>query len=326
VKRAKAALLNLIRREAAAFSLTLAALDPKPIGFRKNGDPIMPIAGGSVDGFIPTIWSARLLSALRKAQVFTQAGVVNRDYEGEIQQAGDSVRIGQIGDVTIRTYSKNTALASPDALTDAQATLIIDQGKYFNFAVDDVDRAQIKPNLMDEAMSRAAYNLKDQEDQLVAGLYTDLQGAIATAGAPKTDLGTAGQAYTYIVQASQKLSEQNVPADGRIGIVPPWFYAQLLLDKRFVEASESAAQTARNGQVGMAAGVTILQSNNVSNNGTLYRIPFIHPMAISFAEQINKVEAFRPPDRFADAVKGLLLYGAKVVRPDAGVVLFANAA
>jgi N4-gp56 family major capsid protein len=278
----------------------------------------------SVDGFIPTIWSARLLQALRKAQVFVQSNVVNRDYEGEIAQVGDSVRIGQIGDVTISTYTKNTDIAAPSALTDAQMTLVIDQGKYFNFQVDDIDRAQIKPNLMDEAMARAAYNLKDLQDQYVAGLYTDLQGAVGSSGSPKTDLGTAGKAYEYIVAAAQALDEQNVPSDGRVGVVPPWFYAQLLLDKRFVESSEASHAVALNGQVGSAAGVTILKSNNVSHSTVHYRIPFLHPMAISFAEQINKVEAYRPQLRFADAVKGLLLYGAKVVRSDAGVVLFAD--
>lgn len=280
----------------------------------------------SVDGFIPTVWSTKLLQALRKSQVFVQPGVVNRDYEGDIAQAGDAVRIGQIGDVTISSFTKNTDIAAATALTDAQATLVIDQGKYFNFQVDDVDKAQIRPSLMDEAMGRAAYNLKDQEDQYVAGLYAEFTGAIASSGSPKTDLGTAGQAYTYIVKAAQLLSEQNVPSDGRIGVVPPWYYAQLLLDKRFVEASEAGAATARNGQVGMAAGITILQSNNVSHSTTHYRIPFLHSMAISFAEQINKVEAYRPPLRFADAVKGLLLYGAKVVRPDAAVTLYADQA
>lgn len=331
VKRAQAlvaallmAVVSLIRREAAAFSLTLAAGNPQPIGYRKNGQPIMPIAGGSVDGFIPTIWSAKLLAALRKSQVFTQPNIVNRDYEGEIQQAGDAVRIGQIGDVTIRTYSKNATLTAPEALSDAQATLLIDQGKYFNFAVDDVDRAQIKPNLMDEAMSRAAYNLKDQEDQNVAGLYAQASSALATSGAPKTDLGTAGQAYTWLVRLNRLLSDKNVPTDGRWAVIPPWYYEQLLLDKRFVESSEASHAVALNGQVGSVVGMTILQSNNVSNDATTWRVLAGHPMAMSFAEQINKVEAFRPPDRFADAVKGLLLYGSKVVRPDALAVLYAN--
>lgn len=281
----------------------------------------------SVDGFISVVWSSRLLEALRKAQVFAQAGVVNRDYEGEIKQAGDSVRVGQIGDPTISNYTKNTDITGPEALTDAQATLVIDQGKYFNFQVDDVDKAQIKPNLMDAAMSRAAYKLKDAQDLLVAGLYASAGSSVGSSGSPKTDLGTATNAYIHLVSLATALDEANVPTDGRWASVPPWFHAKLLLDDRFVKSgAESAAGTLANGQVGEAAGFKVLKSNNVSNDATTWRIMAGNDTAISFAEQISKIEAYRPEKRFADAVKGLLLYGAKVMRPDALATLYANKA
>lgn len=283
----------------------------------------------SVDGFIPSLWSGSILSAVRKAQVFTQPGVINRDYEGEIKAAGDRVKVGAIGDVTINSFTKNTDINAPEALSDAQQTLVIDQGKYFNFQVDDVDRAQIKPQLRTEAMDRAGYRMRDQEDQYVASLYTDVPSGNTqgSSGSPKTDLGTAGKAYEYLVQAGIDLDETNTPSDGRWAVVPPWFYGKLLLDDRFVKAGTPATDAVlRNGVVGEAAGFQILKSNNVSNNGTTYRILFGHPMAWSFAEQIAEVEAYRPERRFADAVKGLLLYGAKVMRPDQLAVLYANIA
>jgi hypothetical protein len=283
----------------------------------------------SVDGFIPTLWAGSILAATRKAQIFTQPGVANRDYEGDIRSAGDRVKIGAIGDVTISSFSKNTDINAPEALTDAQQTLVIDQGKYFNFQLDNVDAAQIRPNLLAEASSRAAYRMVDQEDQFLASLYTDVPSGNTqgSSGSPKTDLGTAGKAYEYIVQAGVDLDETNTPTDGRWAIVPPWFYSKLLLDDRFVKAGTAATDAVlRTGYVGEAAGFSIFKSNNVSNNATTWRVLFGHSMAWSFAEQISQVMAYSPERRFADAVKGLILYGAKVLRPDQLAVLYANAA
>ena len=102
--------------------------------------------------FIPTVWAARLLVALEKALVYGQANVCNRDYEGEIREAGNTVKIASIGDVNIGDYVKNTNITDPDNLTDSEQMLTVDQSKYFNFYVDSVDRAQQGVNVMDEAM------------------------------------------------------------------------------------------------------------------------------------------------------------------------------
>ena len=92
--------------------------------------------------FIPTVWAARLLTALEHALVYGQREVANRDYEGEIREAGNTVKIASIGDVSIGDYVKDTDIADPEVLTDDEQTLLIDQAKYFNFYVDSVDRAQ----------------------------------------------------------------------------------------------------------------------------------------------------------------------------------------
>src|SRR5437868_9631974 len=128
----------------------------------------LPIAGGTINNFIPQIWSARILEALRKALVYAQANIVNRDYEGEIQAYGDTVKINSIGDPTIFDYTKNTDMPSPETLTDSQKVLQINQAKAFNFQVDDVDKAQQNPKVLDFALSRAAYKLADTADQFVA--------------------------------------------------------------------------------------------------------------------------------------------------------------
>jgi N4-gp56 family major capsid protein len=273
----------------------------------------------AISAFIPEVWSAELLVALRKRLVFAQPAITNRNYEGEISQSGDTVRITSISDPTIGTYVPNVTAITPENLTDAQRTLLIDQAKYFAFEVDDVEMRQAKGDVMPEAMSRAAYKLADVVDQYIAAFYTSVPAA--------NDLGTVSfvaatptNAYDLgLVPLSIKLDEANVPSDGRWVVVPPWFHGRLLLDGRFIKVNESGTSAGlRNAEVGSAAGFTIYKSNNVIiSAGDDYEIlAGGGNMAISYAEQINKVEAYRPENAFSDAVKGLHLWGAKVIRPE----------
>lgn len=276
--------------------------------------------------FIATVWAARLLVALTKALVYAQANVVNRDYEGEIKQHGDSVKIATIGDVTIGDYTKNTNIADPQILSDADQMLIIDQAKYFNFYIDSVDKAQQNVNVMDEAMRRAAYGLMDVADQFVAAnhIYVPASNMIGTDGAPKTP--TKADAYEYLVDLKVLLDEANVPTTGRFAIVPAWFHGLLLKDDRFVKSGTNKSDIVlANGEVGEAAGFTVLLSNNVPNTaGTKYKIIAGHPMAYSYAEQIVDLKTYEPEKKFGDAVKGLHVYGGRLVRPSAWTVLTAN--
>lgn len=279
----------------------------------------------SLQNFIPTVWSARLLQNLRKTMVYGQSGVINREYEGDISSFGDRVKINSIGAVTISDYTKYTDLTAPETLTDAQRILIIDQAKYFNFLIDDVDKAQMNPKIMENAMQEASYGLSDIVDKYIASFYIEATGAIGTDASPIAP--TADNAYEYMVDAGTKLDEANVPRSGRYVVVPPWFYGLLLKDARFVHSTAMGDSVLRNGEVGKAGGFDVFLSNNVPNTaGAKYKIIFGHPMAMTFAEQINGVEAYRPEKRFGDAVKGLHLYGAKVIRPEALCVLTANKA
>lgn len=278
----------------------------------------------SLDKFIPQIWSARLLINLQKNLVFGQSGIVNRDYEGEIKAAGDTVKISNIGPVTIGDYTKNTNIDDPETLTDDQRTLLIDQSKYFNFQIDDIDKAQQKPKVMDAAMAEAAYGLADVADQFIASHYVDAASKIGDDTTPETP--TADKAYELLVDAGVALDEKNIARSNRYAVIPPWFYGLILKDDRFVKAGTATSdQVLRNGEVGQAAGFTVYLSNNVANTtGAKYKIIAGHPMAMTYAEQIASVEGYRPEKRFADAVKGLHLYGLKVVRPEGLVVITAN--
>ena len=303
----------------------------------------------SLNSFIPELWSDELLVALRKELVF--ANLCNRDYEGEISRMGDTVRISGIGDVTISNYTKDTDISAPQSLTDAQTMLVITQSKYYNFEVDDVDAAQQNPKVMQEAMSRAAYGVALLMDSFVAGFYTDVPSvnAIGSSGSPVTpQLGTqanvgGGQTvYDYLVVLNQYLTQQLVPKSGRWAVVPPWCTTLLTQDIRFtsfntpeanqrIVAGLGDASRGKSGDayLGRINGMDIYESNNavhlggtVGQSGSQDVVLAGHNMALSFAEGLSKTEAYRPPYRFADAVKGLCLYGAKTVRPQALAAAF----
>ena len=220
----------------------------------------------ATNNFIPQIWSRMILTELYKTQVFAQAGVINRDYEGDIADQGNSVKINSIGSITVSTYSKNTDLATPETLNDAGTNFVISQADSFNFYVDDIDRVQQTPKLMNEAMSKAAYALSDKADQYVAGVMAaavPTGNTLGAVGSPKTDLGTAGNAYDYLVALGVLLDEANVPSNGRFAAVPPWFYALYKKDTRWTHATTMGDQILRTGAVGEVDGLTVLKSNNV---------------------------------------------------------------
>ncbi len=279
----------------------------------------------AITNFIPEVWSAQLLSSLKKTLVFAGPGVANRNYEGEIADKGDTVKITSISRPTVATYTKNSTTITPETLTDAQRSLLIDQSKYFAFEVDDIDLRQSANGgaLMAEAAQEAAYALGDTADQLVAGLYTgvDSGNAIST-----TSITTAALALTGLVNLKVKLDVANVPTQGRYVIVPPWYHGLLLQNTSFIDLSASgSADALRNGTVGRAFGFDVLVSNNCVNvTGDDWIVQAGYPGALSFAEQIVKVEAYRPESAFSDALKGLHLYGAKLVRPTGIATLTAS--
>lgn len=277
--------------------------------------------------FIPTVWAARLLTALQGALVYGQRGVCNRDYEGDIRQKGNTVKIGSISDPEVEDYTKDTDIADPQALTDAMQTLSIDQAKYFNFCVDSVDRAQQNVNVLDEAMRRAGWKLRNYADTYIAGLMNTAVQAGNMIGEPGDPVvPTKDNAYEYLVDLGVLLDQTETPIDGRFVIVPAWFHGLLLKDDRFVRSGTGVGdRRLANGEVGEAAGFTILKSNNVPNDeGTEFKILAGHAIATTYVEQILDVQTYKPEKRFGDAVKGLHVYGAKVVRADNLAVLIAD--
>lgn len=313
-------ILALIALALVAYLLVLPAL-ARALGIRGS---IRGLEAGDLDNFIPEVWSKVLLSSLKKSLVYASPAVVNHDYEGEISAAGDTVHINSISRPTVADYVKGSTTITPEQLTAAEQSLVIDQAKYFAFEVDDIDARQAAGNVFPEAMTEAAYALGDVADQFVAGLYTGVDAGNVVSPITAT---TRVLALEVLAKLMTALDVANVPRQGRFAHVPPWFAALLTGadGATTFTIADDASEGLVNGLITRRMGFDLYMSNNVVNTtGAVWRITAGHPSAISYAEQINKTEAYRPQSSFSDAVKGLHLYGAKLVRPTAVATCLAS--
>jgi len=270
----------------------------------------MALGTSKFKNFIPTLWSARLLANLDKNLVALQ--FVNRDYEGEITGYGDTVKINQLGDITIKDYD-GSDIDDPEELDSTQQTLAIDQAKYFNFAVKDVDKVQANVNLLDGSMSRAAYAMADVVDQDIFGtMVTEATSKKGSVSAPiEIDVTNA---YDQLVDLGVFLDEKNVPKVGCKIALPHWYLGLLAKDPRFTKDLNILAN-------GVVEGATVgrfqlLASNNLKTGSGAVHCPAGTDQATTFANQIVETEAYRPEKNFSDAVKGLNVWGRKVIQPD----------
>ncbi len=275
----------------------------------------------ALSNFIPEIWSKKLLKIFNKSVVM--ANLVNRDFEGEIQSAGDVVHVRTFGDVTVNDYSRDMTI-SFQSLTDPMVDLTIDQQKYFAFKVDDLDKAQANIDILEGYAGRAAIAIRDIVDSRLIGHYADVDSGnvIGTDLAPVTL--TSGNIYSYITQLGEKLDNANVSSEGRNLVITPKFKTMLLQSTEFTRATSLGDNVIQNGYIGNVAGFGVhVTTNNPAVSGVVNLMAFTQDY-ISFASQVSKVETVRPYNMFADAVKGLYLYGSKVMMPKAGAVLKAS--
>ena len=273
----------------------------------------------AVTNFIPTIWSARLNEGFKKALVY--GNCVNTDYEGEIKGAGSTVKINSVGAVTIDNYDKSKGINKPQELDSSQSTLTIDQAKYFNFQVDDIDKAQANVDLLDVGIKEASYGLANVADQYIANFYTEVKAGNTIGDDTTPIVPTIANAYDYLIDLGVILDENSVSEIDRFVVVPSWFYGLLLKDPRFTKEIDIM----KTGFVGNIDNMAVYKSNNVPNtSGEKYKIIAGQKSAISFAGQVDSVEAYRPESQFSDAVKGLQVYGAKCIKPEGIAVLTAN--
>ena len=293
----------------------------------------------SISTVNPTLWAKAILVNFNRVHVFKD--LMNNPIVGKTLTQGDTVKISSIGRITIKDYTRNAGAGNtaasptiagidrPEILQSASLFLTIDQAKYFNFEIDDIDNYQQVPKLMGDATAEAAYGLANTADLFcnktlqtgVAGT-TDGTGNRLSARTIGTGAGD-DDAYETLVDLAVKLQEADVTG-AMYAIVPPWFKGMLQKDVRFTNyGTDKNRATLLNGIIGEAAGLEIRVSNNLSGAtsgtaavaGGVYTILAGVKDAAAFSGQINKVEAFRPQDGFNDALKGLYVYGGKVLRP-----------
>lgn len=276
-----------------------------------------------VSNFIPEIWSAAILDRLDSMLLAKQ--LCNTDYQGDIKNFGDTVRINELGDVSISTYVRNSTAMTLQVLDDAQQTLIINQARMFAFKVDDIDNAQTQPKLMQKAMDRAAYALAKDIDSYI--FQTASSGLSFFAGADSTQIGstatalsvTSTLAITGIGWMARIMDQENVPFP-RWAVFPPSIIHQMVT-ARIVQETQNTPALVEGAPMqlrGQFAGINIYQSNNLYGVlSSQWHCLAGYQGSMSFAMQLQKIETYRDQNSFADVVRGLAVYGFKVVRPNA---------
>lgn len=272
----------------------------------------------------PEVVAADVQHQLQKALVAGQVGVVNRNYEGDVQFA-KSVRIVGSGAVTVFDVVQNQDMTDPETVLDSALEMTIDYDKGFNFKVSTKDRAQTKIDIMAENNKEAAYAVRDAIDQAILSYYTDasasnLVGSTASAKVPNLTQGDAQNIYNLIEDCAIALSDSKVPPEGRWMIVPPKFAGLIRKDLKLsygMAGSGTVQGSYLNGNVARVGGFDILESHNVPNTaGTKYKIMFGTDRAITFASQVQDIRIMPMEKQRADKVDGEYVFGIKVVRPE----------
>jgi hypothetical protein len=295
------------------------------------------VAGQTNSFFLPAVYSKKVLNFFRKASV--AEAITNTDYAGEISAYGDSVRIIKEPTISVYQYERGQDVTQTK-LTDQETTLVVDTANAFKFIVDDIETSMSHVNFKEVASSSAAYALRDAFD---AGVIAKMQAGLS-ASTPDhtlgTDSATALTAGVYdgagaidlgigetdpldvLARMARLLDAQNVPEEGRWVVASPDFYEQLSQSSsKLLSVDYNAGQgSIRNGLVssGKLRGFSMYKSNNLpaTSNATGFLMAG-HISSTATAQTITSTEVIRDPSSFGDIVRGLHVYGAKVLRPEA---------
>lgn len=266
------------------------------------------------NNFKSMIWSKHIQHELPKFTVFEQD--CDYKFKGEVKN-GKTVKILGVGKPTIGDYVGKD-IGAPETVPDSSAYLVIDQAKFFNFQVDDVDEAQATEGLMPALMTESTRAMAEQRDKFIAALAKDAGHVTNTA-----QINTGAAMKTAIDKGFTWLWANGVSTKDDVTIyLTPWA-CTLLLDK-FTELSTDNVEYIKKGILGHYKNAKIKMSNNIYNDKTDDYLVIKTSKAIAFCGGIDKVEAYRPQGLFSDAVKGLNTYGGKVVRPKEMYVIKAH--
>jgi len=305
------------------------------------------VSGQTNSFFLPSIYSRKVLNFFRKSSVVE--AITNTDYAGEISAYGDSVKIIKEPVISVSDYTRNTD-TTETRLTDQEINLVVDSAKAFKFIVDDIETNMSHVNFKEVATSSAAYALRDSYDAaVIANMFSGVStsspdhviGADAAAatqtmgqhqgGSNSIDLtgsdGTGTDPLDVMAFMAKLLDEQNVPEEGRWFVAPPAWYEQLSQSgSKLMSVDFNAGQgSIRNGLVssGKLRGFDMYKSNNIAATSTASgKVLAGHISSTATAQTIISTETLRDPTSFGDIVRGLHVYGSKVLRPEALVSAF----
>lgn len=293
--------------------------------------PVAPGAPQYSGTFIPEIWSGKIIQNYYDATVLAQ--ISQTDYEGEIKNQGDKVIIRTTPSITTRRYNKgqNLTLQRPEAPT---VELLIDYGRYWATIIDDIDKVQSDIKQMDLWSKEASETMKiDLDSDVLADFYADASAdnAGATAGKRSNDidLGTTGAPVVLtktniidkILEAGEVLDQQSAPEDGRYFLIPAWARTLLMKsDLKNASVTGDGTSVMRNGRLGEIDRFTLYSSNLLSTatdgGNTVTNFIFGHKSALTYAAQLTNLETLRAESTFGTIMRGLMVCGWKVVKPE----------
>lgn len=279
----------------------------------------------SYQNFIPTVWNEQIDRELERLCVFAED--CNRKYEGKVKDKGESVKILGVGKPTIRSIAKadrNNDIEAAETIEDTSIIMVIDQIRYFNYKVGDIDKAQAVGGVMDALQEETSEGLANEVDTYIANLAKDKQAVklyptAKTVVVSKTESSGERNVLRVLDDAAKVLYKNDVKTSTPIiATVDVDFY--MAFREAYGDKDTDNSKILKNGKVAMYGNITIKMSNNVAKDGDTSLIQVKTKRAIAYAKPLTHTEPYRPENGFADAVKGFILFGAKIVRPKEMVV------
>ena len=274
--------------------------------------------------WLPVIYSQKVQKFFRTASVVED--ITNTDYAGEIENFGDTVNIIKGPSISVSSYTRGGAINIQN-LADDQLQLVVDQANAFAFKVDDIEERQSHVNWEALATSSGAYALKDSYDGNVIAAMVSGAGTTVGSDGSGTDTGfgtSETDPANILANAAKRLPANDVPTDNRWFLGTPEFYEQLgQASAKLMDASVTGdgKSPLRNGNVlaGQVNGFKLYMTNNfaASTTSNYYKVLYGHMSSTATANAIAKTEVIRDPDSFADVVRGLHVFGRKVLRSTA---------
>lgn len=262
----------------------------------------------AISNFIPTVWSAAILENFKAAQAIIPT--LNRQYEGEVAN-GNVVKVTGITSPTVQDYASGRTL-TVDALSDSTQSLAIDQMKAISFKVDDVDRVQAAGSFEPVTADAGRALAEDAEAYIIAQMKAN--GTSAGTGA----ITTPALAFAAVVTLRQALGKAKVPAANRFLVVSPEFASLLLAEgSKLTSANGATDGELRNGVLGNLLGFTVIEHPLLTHTSNRPAAIAYHGPSVGFVGQVDKTESGRMENAFADYVRALNVYGAKVLRATA---------